>query len=231
MSKIEVVLWDLDSTLLDQTIPQRVTIKKCFEIYGWTISEEQLDLFPSINNKYWAKLDSGEMTKEELTAGRFAEFLEVCGKDGTVAKEFNHLYMSKHGETVCFCPNALETLQTLHGKVRQYVATNGLVIAQQGKIDHSGIGKLIDGAFISETIGFDKPAPEFYDIVLNKIGIHDRRSVMMVGDALNTDMQGGVNAGIVTCWYNPSHAVNNWNLPIDYEINDLAEVVNAVLML
>ena len=52
--------------------------------------------------------------------------------------------------------------------------------------------------------------------------------VMIVGDSLTSDMRGGVNAGVVTCWFNPSHAVNTGNLPIDYEIERLSQVLSLV---
>lgn len=224
---IKTVLWDLDSTLLDPKIPQRVAIKKCFELFGFGVcTEEQLDMFPPINDKYWEKLNNGTMTKEELTTARFAEFLQFCGKDSTVARDFNLLYMKKHGETVCPCPNAFETVKALQGKVSQYIATNGLVVAQQGKIDFCGLDKLIDRAFISETVGFDKPNKEFYDYILNQIGVTDRKTVMMVGDSLTTDMQGAINAGLVSCWYNPNHKVNDSGLKLDYEISDLSQILS-----
>ena len=47
---------------------------------------------------------------------------------------------------------------------------------------------------------------------------------MIVGDSLTSDMQGGNNAGIVCCWYNPKKVPNTKNLKIDYEIENLNEI-------
>ena len=51
---------------------------------------------------------------------------------------------------------------------------------------------------------------------------------MIVGDSLTSDIQGGNNAGIVTCWYNPAGEKSSADLRIDYEIKDIKEVVTIV---
>lgn len=229
MSNIKAVLWDLDSTLLDPRIPQRVSIQKCFKAFGFGVcTEEQLDMFPVINNKLWFNLYDGTMTKQQIVVERFTQFLKFCGKDYSQAEKFNDLYMEKHADTICPCPHALETVRDLRGKVYQGIVTNGMIAAQQSKIVNSELDKLVDEVFISEAVGYDKPQKEFLDYVIQKIGITDRNSVMIVGDALESDIQCGNNAGILTCWYNPEHIQNSTNLRIDYEISDIAQVLNTI---
>ena len=81
--------------------------------------------------------------------------------------------------------------------------------------------ELVKKAFISDLIGFEKPSIEFFDYVFEKIGEYDKNEVLIIGDSLTSDMQGGNNAGIVCCWYNPNHLENTKNVKIDYEIEDL----------
>ena len=99
--------------------------------------------------------------------------------------------------------------------------TNGTFVAQERKLRKSGIGELVEEAFISDLIGFEKPSIEFFDYVFEKIGEYDKNEVLIIGDSLTSDMQGGNNAGIVCCWYNPNHLENTKNVKIDYEIEDL----------
>ena len=80
---------------------------------------------------------------------------------------------------------------------------------------------LVEEAFISDLIGYEKPAIEFFDHVFEKIGEYKKEEILIIGDSLTSDMQGGNNAGIVCCWYNPNHLENTKNVRIDYEIDDL----------
>ena len=51
---------------------------------------------------------------------------------------------------------------------------------------------------------------------------------MIIGDSLSSDMQGGNNAGILCCWYNPHNAENKNNIKIDYEIKDILEITHIL---
>ena len=53
---------------------------------------------------------------------------------------------------------------------------------------------------------------------------HDKKKVLMVGDSLTSDIQGGINAGIDTCWYNPNEYINNTNIKPTYEIKSLFQL-------
>lgn len=226
---IKAILWDIDSTLLDPIEPERNAIRKCFADFGFgECPDDKIVLYPEINKRWWDKLEAGLNTKEEITEGRFTEFLALFGIEPSYAKEFNKAYMERLGDTICPNPNAIETVKALRGKVKQYIVTNGLVASQKKKLVNSELDKLTDGVFISEDVGYDKPAKEFFDYVMERIGIHDRDSIMIVGDSLSTDMRGGNNAKIICCWYNPNHNIDNMGLSIDYEIDDIARVLDLI---
>ena len=106
--------------------------------------------------------------------------------------------------------------------------TNGTLVAQSRKLTLSGLSDIFDGAFISDKIGFEKPSAEFFDCVRENIGGFEKDSVMIVGDSLTSDMQGGNNAGIICCWYNPNRKTVSTDVKIDYEINDLSEIENII---
>lgn len=222
---MKILLWDIDGTLLDFGAAETVAIRKCFEIFEMgECTDEMLDSYKKINRSYWEKLERGEMSKPDILVGRFHDFFEQYGLDVSKAPAFNLEYQVRLGDTVCFQPNGLETVQALKGKILQYAVTNGTKIAQERKLKNSGLDELLDGVFISDIIGVEKPDVRFFDEVFRVIGPVDKSEVLIVGDSLTSDILGGNNAGIVTCWYNPNKQENHMGLQIDMEIQNIEEV-------
>lgn len=229
MSKIKVVLWDIDGTLLNFKAAEKVAIRKCFEVCELgECSDEMIATYSEINHKYWKKLELGEMSKPEILVGRFREFFELEGLDASKAEAFNAEYQVRLGDTICFEDHALDVILELKSKVKQYAVTNGTKVAQERKLANSGLDLLLDDVFISDVIGIEKPMQGFFDAVWEKIGTYEKDEVLIVGDSLTSDMQGGINTGIFTCWYNPNEIQNDLGLSLDYEIRDLKEVLDII---
>ena len=229
MSNIKVVLWDIDGTLLNFAAAEKVAIRKCFETHGLgECTDEMLAQYVEINHKYWKMLERGELTKPEVLVGRFQEFFASQGLDVSVAPAFNEEYQVRLGDTVCFEDKGLDVILELKGKVMQCAVTNGTKVAQKRKLANSGLDLLFDHIFISDEIGIEKPMIGFFDAVWEKIGTYASDEVLIVGDSLTSDMQGGVNAGILTCWYNPKNLENTSELQLDYEIQKLEKVLDIV---
>lgn len=221
----KVILWDMDATLLDFLAAEKAAIRFCFEKYGLgECSDDMLERYSAINKRYWGMLERGEISKSEMLVKRFREFFESEGIETNCEKEFNSTYQIALGDTVCFMDNGYELVKKLKGQYRQFVVTNGTYVAQKRKLKKSGIGALVEEAFISDLIGFEKPSREFFDHVLEKVGPYRKNEIMIIGDSLTSDMQGGNNAGIVCCWYNPNHLENTKNVKIDYEIDHLWKI-------
>lgn len=226
---IKVLLWDVDGTLLDFKKAEYAAIKKCFKIFELGVcSDEMILRYSAINRKYWEKLERGEITKQEVLVNRFTEFFKTENIQTDCAVEFNKEYQKWLGETICFCDNSYELLKSLKGRVKQYAVTNGTKAAQDRKLSKSGLINIFDGVFISEVVGCEKPGIEFFEHVWNQIGSYKNDEIMIVGDSLTSDMQGGNNAGIVCCWYNPKGMENNTDLKIEYEIDDLQKVAEIL---
>lgn len=222
---ITTILWDVDGTLLNFLAAEKAAIRSLFEEYHLGVcSDEMLKRYSSINKNYWEMLERGEIEKKVLLVGRFRDFFEKEGIDSSLAAEFNEKYQLRLGDTIVYCDDSLEIVKSLRGKVKQYVVSNGTVIAQTKKLRLSGFGELMDGIFLSEELGVEKPSVRFFDQVFAKIGPVDRSEVMIVGDSLTGDIRGGNNAGILTCWYNPEGTAAKEAVRIDHEIKDLHEV-------
>ena len=226
---IKYILWDIDGTLLDFELAENTAIRECFKDFNFgNCSDKQLEDYKKINNKYWKRLENGEISKKEVLEGRFVEFFKKNGINSDIATEFNEAYQIGIGNIAYYIKNEKETVLALKTKYKQYGATNGTIVAQEKKLAKSGLDKLLDDVFISEKIGFDKPSINYYETVFEKVGSHNLEEYIMIGDSLTSDMQGGINAGITTCWFNPNKNKNDKKLNIDYEINDLKEVIDIL---
>jgi 2-haloacid dehalogenase len=225
----KVVLWDIDGTLLDFEKAEEAGIRRCFAHYNLgECTDEMLEHYKVINRGYWQAMERGEIEKPVLLVKRFEDFLNAYGLDSSVAAGVNSLYQVLLGETVVFAPHAWDTIQELKGKVLQCAVTNGTKVAQDGKLKNSKLDKEFDHIFISEVVGIEKPNVGFFDVVFAEIGEYDKDEVLIVGDSLTSDIQGGVNAGIKTCWFNPKGVANTSALKPDYVITDVAKVLEIV---
>ena len=229
MTNFDILLWDVDGTLLDFAAAEEAAIRALFSEFGIGIcTDEMLSRYSAINKKYWERLERGEMTKPEILAGRFEEFFKSEGLDSSIAEDFNDRYQLGLGDTIAYCDDSYELVSSLKGKIPQYVVSNGTVIAQTKKLERSGFDKLMDGIFLSEDLGYEKPRIEFFDIVMKAIGEPEKERVLIVGDSLTSDILGGNTAGIKTCFYNPKELKNNTKAVPDYEVKNLREVIGIL---
>lgn len=225
MNQFEVLLWDIDGTLLDFAAAEKAAVQSLFAEFGLgECTDEMLERYSAINQQYWKRLERGELTKPQILRGRFEDFFRGEGLDSALGAPFNEAYQPRLGDTIVFRDNSKELVASLRGKVRQYAVSNGTIIAQTKKLNRSGFDRLMDGIFLSEEIGFEKPAIEFFDYVFQAIGPVDKDRILIVGDSLTSDITGGNRAGIRTCWYNPAGLTNDTDAKVDYEIRSLQEI-------
>ena len=232
---IRALLWDIDGTLLNFKAAEKAAIQALFPQFGFgECPDSQIAVYSSINDRYWQMLERGEMEKPAILVGRFREFFETIGLDPAKAEAFNARYQLALGDTIVFCDHGDEIVRDLKDRIPQYAVTNGTLDAQTKKLRVSGLGQLLDGVFISDQIGFEKPDPRFFIPVMEKLnqdlpGIRGEE-ILLIGDSLTSDMKGGVNAGLRTCWYHPvvetgaAVGAGTHDLPIDFEITDLHEI-------
>jgi 2-haloacid dehalogenase len=222
---IKTILWDVDGTLLSFHEAERAAIKTCFQRFGLGVcTDEMVARYSVINAGYWERLELGQLTKPQVLTGRFREFFQREGIAFDRVEDFNEEYQVRLGDTVCYNDNSYALMKRLQGRVRQYAVTNGTLVAQERKLERSGLGVLFDDIFISDKIGFEKPNVGFFDYVFAHIPPVERQEVLIVGDSLTSDIRGGNNAGILCCWYNPQGLENNRGVHVDYDIRDLREI-------
>ena len=220
---IKTLLWDVDGTLLDFRAAEKHGMTKCMAEIGITLTDEMLARYSAINRSWWGKHERREATREELFVGRLKDFFEEFGVDYTDYDTFNSHYQIALGEEVFPMDDCLTLLAELKGVCKQYMVTNGSRVAQELKLAKSGIDKLADGVFISEVVGVQKPDKAFFDAVQAATG-YVPEETMIIGDSLSSDIKGGNNAGIKTCWYNPRGGGKYEDVETDYVIGNLWEL-------
>ena len=219
------ILWDVDGTLLDFNAAETAAVRALFAKFGLgPCTDQMIARYSEINVRYWERLERKELSKPDILVGRFRDFFAEYGIDTSLAVPFNDEYQVRLGDTIVFRDNSYDIVSSLRSRVKQYVVSNGTILAQTKKLKASGLGVLMDGVYLSEEIGVEKPDVRFFEKLFSEISEKDKSKILIVGDSLTSDMQGGVNAGIATCWYNPFKKPMKGDLHLDYEISDLHEI-------
>lgn len=227
MKRYQAILWDVDDTLLDFKKSEKSGIYTCFEKRGLYIDDAIAKRFSVINDSFWKRFEKKELTKVEVQRGRFIQLFEELNiSDKVDVEEIRLEYEKLLGEIWYYKENSKELLEKLDRMgYRQYAITNGTKKVQDMKLKSSGFDRIFKDIFISDVIGIPKPQKGFFDYVLSAIGDIDKSEMLIVGDSLSSDMRGGAENGIDTCWYNPEQGQNEQKVPVTYEIRKLDDVL------
>ena len=200
MRKYSVVLFDIDDTLLDFPRSEKEALCEAFMLSGVELNEEMITVYQKINYELWKALERGEIERDELMTRRFEDFAKFYGLDIDFLKVAND-YLDCLGKKIYFIEGARELLEALYGKIRMYIVTNGLAKVQNSRYKLTGFDKIFDGMFISQEVGANKPDNRFFEYVAEHIVGFEKEKTIIVGDSLSSDIAGGINFGIDTCWY------------------------------
>ncbi len=226
--KYDILLWDIDDTLLDFPYSEQYAIRHCFSQMGYPVTDFWVKRYGEINLSYWKRLEKGEVSKGELLRGRFADLFGEMGLQGGDPDGFQKLYERALGSVFKFRDEADRLCTKLKKYCRQYLVTNGVEVTQKSKWEISGLNRIMDGIFISEPVGFVKPRKEFFDVCFSRIPDFSKERALLIGDSLSSDIKGANNAGIVSCWYNPEGKAPEDEARPDYEIRNLWEVEQII---
>ena len=217
------VLLDLDDTILDFHRAEAAALARTLEQMGVAPEESIIRRYSQINARCWELLELGLISREKVLIGRFEMLFSELELERS-GIEAQKIYEELLGKGHWFMPGAEELLEALYGKYPLYIVSNGNLSVQEGRIASSGIAKYFGEIFISQQIGFDKPRKEFFDACFARIPGFDRERSIIVGDSLTSDIRGGINAGIKTCWYNPRGKAARADIRPDYCITALHEL-------
>lgn len=192
---IKAILFDLDNTLLDFNKGEYDALKVIYNDLNIPYNEDTINLFIKHSNYCWRELEKNNMNLKECRCNRWIYFLnELNIKDIDIDKIVDK-FSIELSKGHYLMDNALLTLTRLSKKYKIYIITNGVSFIQHRRIKESKIEDFIDGIYISEEIGHYKPNKEYFDYVLNDIGLSNKE-VIVVGDSLTSDILGANNSNI-----------------------------------
>ena len=216
-----ILLFDLDNTLLDFDMAESIALKKTLREFGLEPTDEIVERYHHINIRYWEMLENGLLTRAQVLVGRYEELFREFGIEQSgdaVAKRYEQLLSEGHH----FLPGAEALLEELYGRYDMYIVSNGSAVVQEGRLESSGIGRYFKDIFISELVGFDKPSLSFFEACFERIPGFEKERAIIIGDSLTSDIRGGINAGIKTCWFNPKGLAPRADIIPDYTVDSLA---------
>lgn len=223
--RYDIILADIDNTLLDFSADSYAGLEKTFREFGYPFGRPEWEIFSVINTGLWEAFERGEIPKAEIYPGRFRRYFAKQGIEGD-PEAMNAVYMVHLREGRHRMPGSLELLQALKARgCRIYSVTNGETLSQITRLGGNGLRPYFDGLFISEEIGYQKPTKAFFDAVFAELGEDCKMRCILLGDSLTSDMQGGRNAGVDTCFFGSPEKADS---RCDYVITRLTDFLPVV---
>lgn len=222
------ILFDADETLFDFKKAERNAFEKTMLDTGFEYDEAyHFPLYKEVNTAIWKELEEGLITQKKLKVERFRRFLKRMESsfDPVV---FAEKYMAFLGEGSYLFDESMALIQKLHSHYQLMIITNGLSKVQDKRIRKSVIAPYFEAIVVSEEVGIAKPDPRIFEHALASDEALDKNRILMVGDNLKSDILGGINYGIDTCWYNPKAVKNIEAYQPTYEIGSLMELLDIV---
>lgn len=231
-ARFKYLLWDVDGTLLDFEYSMRVSLYKSLKKIGVETTDEMVDRYSQINDGWWKRLEKGEVTKAQLLPGRFIDLFAEYDIECKDLAAYLTDFQDNLGREYRLMENALEVCTKLKEQgYHQFVVTNGVTRTQEEKLKLSGLAEQMEELFISEQIGAPKPHKEFFEVCFERISQKyprfEKNKVIIIGDSLSSDILGGINAGISTCYFNPRNK-DTKGMKVTYQIRTLEEIFEVV---
>ena len=220
---IEFLLLDLDDTILDFHKAERIALSKTIRDFGIEPTEAVLARYHVINKWHWEQLEQGKLTRPEVLENRFGMLfaeLGVAVDKVQCARAYEKNLSIGH----YFLPGAEEAVDSLSKQYRLFLVSNGTASVQKGRMTSANLYRFFEKVFVSQEIGHNKPSKAYFDACFAQIPGFDPQKAIIVGDSLSSDIQGGINAGVRTCWVNPSHAPGREDIRPDYEIEGIHQL-------
>ena len=218
------ILFDADDTLFDFKRSARYALGQSLTDFKIDATETHFQVYETINHEVWMAFERQEITAVELRKIRFERFLNAIGEYRDPL-ELNSHYLYLLSRTRYMLNGAVELVGNLREKnYRLGLITNGLQEVQRPRITHADMEKYFEVIVVSDEIGVSKPHQGFFEYSFERMGFPEKSEVIVVGDSLNSDIQGGNNYGVDTCWYNPKGATNLTDHKPTYQIQRLEEL-------
>ena len=219
------LLFDADDTLFDFPRASANALEWTLEQAGLPFEPGFIAVYWRFNQQVWQEFERAEITADELRVKRFRLFFDATRLNGD-PQTVSPLYLRNLALGVELLEGAEEVVRALKARYRLALVTNGLREVQRPRLEGSALRDCFEQVFISDEIGAAKPARAYFDVVFRGIERPPKENVLLIGDSLTSDMQGGLDYGIDTCWYNPTGKPSA--LALTYKISHLKELISLL---
>lgn len=219
------LIFDADNTLFDYNKAEKIALLKTLDDFNINYDNNSIiDIYHKINHKLWMDFDKGIVKSQaEIKRRRTSELFEALNVDRDIDKFANH-YLRNLSQNGQLLDNAMKVVNALAATHKLIIMTNGMTQVQRPRFAASPLTKYFTHIIISEEIKHSKPSKEIFDHAFKLMEEPQKEKVLMVGDSLGSDIQGGINYGIDTVWYNPRKIITKHQAT--YEISDLMSFIN-----
>ncbi len=228
MNRYKWLLFDADGTLFDYDHAESAALENSFDHFGWQYKQDYGRIYRTINGQIWREFELGLISQKNLRSRRFEMLFDSIAFEAD-AESFSRVYLQNLSLGTELIDDAEEITNRLHQEYQLAIITNGLKDVQRPRLAKSTIGRLFKALVISEEVGAAKPDPKIFDAAFNLIGNPSRAEVLIIGDSLASDIEGGFRYGIDTCWFNPNGHASDPMLEIRYEISELRQLLSILL--
>jgi FMN phosphatase YigB (HAD superfamily) len=194
------IIFDADGTLFDYNLAELNAFKESFNSFGIKFKPKYLDKYHLYNQLVWKDFEQGKITISRLKIKRFEQLIHNVGL-GINPDELSEQYLYYLSRSTQLIDETEDVLKKLSGNVGMILMTNGIKEVQRSRLGLSTIGAYFSDIIISDEVGVAKPG---------------------------SDIKGGFDFGIDTCWYNPNQQASNPLIPADYEIKVLRDILPIV---
>lgn len=193
------ILFDVDDTLFHFDAYQG--LRRMFERHAVDFTEAHYGQYQEVNKPLWVAYQNGQISATDLQTTRFEGWARQLG---VAAADLNDAFLHAMAEICTLLPGAQALIDALaDAGVPMGVITNGFTALQLARLERTGLRAHFDPLVISEQLGVAKPDVRIFEHALTRMGQPPREQVLMVGDNPHSDILGGLNAGVHTCWFNP----------------------------
>ncbi len=223
------VLLDFDETLVSFTRSEEHSLIKLYNKYNIPVTAENIEFYVNENEALWREFENGKIKKHQIEKTRFQKIVEKFNLKEASSDEMNRDYLNYLRNSAVLLDGAIEFLEDIEEFATIAIVTNGIESVQQNRLKLSRVIDFADGIFTSEKIGYNKPDKRIFNGALKILGVENRKKVLVVGDNLYSDIKGGINAGLDTCWINFKNVKNPTEIKPTYIVNDFEQLKNIIL--
>lgn len=218
---LDHTIWDFDKNA-EETLHDLYFKYKFDDLFNQKTSDRFIEVYTVNNHRVWALYHHGKIDKATLRKMRFADTFTELGVDPSFFPlSFEDEYLAICPTKTNLFPNAIETLDYLQKKYNLHLISNGFKEACQAKLKCSNLNPYFKTIVISEILGINKPDPRIFEHALNN-GEASKEKSIMIGDNIDADVRGALNAGMDAIFFNPIGAQKPHD--INHMIIDLKEL-------